>query len=171
MMRRDSADFRSLRGIEDEAIYGEHAAHSHRPHEIFAEDFRFLFGGPMANTTAASKIAICPCRMRSPACASSSCLWGRSPWSLRRAGSSQRSPNPFNPRTWVSISAESTELGAPLTVQVFDAGGRMVRSLHEAGSNLPAWISSGRTDDAGREMPAGVYFSLIRLGTEETSAR
>src|SRR5262245_6832592 len=41
--------YRSLRGIEDETVYSPDAPHADRPHEIFAEDFRALFGGPLAN--------------------------------------------------------------------------------------------------------------------------
>ncbi|MEO5987733.1 MAG: hypothetical protein ABIU54_10380, partial [Candidatus Eisenbacteria bacterium] len=41
--------YRSLRGIVDEIAYSAEAAHANRPHEIFAEDFRALFGDALAN--------------------------------------------------------------------------------------------------------------------------
>ena len=42
------AVYRELRGIEDEGTYHAAAPHAYRPHEIFAEDFRVLFGDPVA---------------------------------------------------------------------------------------------------------------------------
>lgn len=42
------ATYRLLRGIADEEIYDAAARHENRPHEIFAEDFRVLFGGTLA---------------------------------------------------------------------------------------------------------------------------
>ena len=48
--REESWDaYRRLRGIEDHATYTATASHADRPHEIFAEDFRALFGGATAN--------------------------------------------------------------------------------------------------------------------------
>ena len=43
------AAYRSLRGIDDPSVYFAGAPHADRPHEIFAEDFRALFGDPLAN--------------------------------------------------------------------------------------------------------------------------
>jgi hypothetical protein len=40
--------YRVLRGIADEARFHPAAPHADRPHEIFAEDFRALFGGNLA---------------------------------------------------------------------------------------------------------------------------
>src|SRR5439155_3419753 len=45
--------YRALRGIADGGIYNAAAPHADRPHEIFAEDFRTLFGGTLAVTAAA----------------------------------------------------------------------------------------------------------------------
>jgi hypothetical protein len=41
-------DYRRMRGIEDETKFHDLASHAYRPREIFAEDFRVLFGGPRA---------------------------------------------------------------------------------------------------------------------------
>ena len=43
--------YRTLRGIEDTSVYYDEAEHADQPHEIFAEDFRALFGGALANTS------------------------------------------------------------------------------------------------------------------------
>jgi hypothetical protein len=42
------AEWAALRGVTDASIFNENAMHAFRPHEIFAEDFRVLFGGPAA---------------------------------------------------------------------------------------------------------------------------
>lgn len=42
------AEYRTLRGIEDEGKFHASADHAYRPHEIFAEDFRVLFGDDLA---------------------------------------------------------------------------------------------------------------------------
>src|SRR5262245_10449144 len=41
--------YRHLRGIADELRFSADAPHADRPHEIFAEDFRVLFGDALAN--------------------------------------------------------------------------------------------------------------------------
>jgi hypothetical protein len=46
-------EWAALRGVGDTTIYNERAAHAYRPHEIFAEDFRVLFGGPAARGSGA----------------------------------------------------------------------------------------------------------------------
>ena len=43
--------YRVLRGISDPMVYGPSARHADRPHEIFAEDFRALFGDALANAS------------------------------------------------------------------------------------------------------------------------
>jgi len=41
--------YRRMRGITDPAVYSASAPHADRPHEIFAEDFRALYGDAQAN--------------------------------------------------------------------------------------------------------------------------
>jgi hypothetical protein len=43
--------WRVLRGVADPGTYSADSRHADRPHEIFAEDFRALFGGATANAT------------------------------------------------------------------------------------------------------------------------
>jgi hypothetical protein len=45
----DWSRYRRIRGIADATTYDAGAAHADRPHEIFAEDFRALFGDNLAN--------------------------------------------------------------------------------------------------------------------------
>jgi flagellar hook assembly protein FlgD len=73
------------------------------------------------------------------------------------------SPNPFTPATSLKFGLVRS---GRISVQVFDAGGRMVRSLFSgrkaAGNYALTW--DGR-DEAGRSVGSGVYhFQLIVNG-------
>jgi hypothetical protein len=69
-------------------------------------------------------------------------------------------PNPFHPMATLEI--EFTEPG-PAAIMMFDAAGRKLRTLFDgtvaAGRREVRW--DGR-DDAGRDVPAGVYFYRVR---------
>ncbi|MBM3320381.1 MAG: hypothetical protein FJY73_06865 [Candidatus Eisenbacteria bacterium] len=71
-------------------------------------------------------------------------------------------PNPFNPfrePTALSFAALGADGGA-LEASIFDLRGRLVRVLHDAerGPTGIARFHWDGKDDAGREMPSGVYF-------------
>ena len=72
-------------------------------------------------------------------------------------------PNPFPGSTTISYRIPQS---ATVDLTVFDVRGRQVRTLErgaarEAGAHRVAW--DGR-DDAGRPLPAGVYFSQLEAG-------
>jgi hypothetical protein len=73
-------------------------------------------------------------------------------------------PNPAPGSCVLSFSLASAGRGS---LTVLDSGGRRVRTLETgalaAGAHAPPW--DGR-DDAGRRMPAGVYFASLRLGRQ-----
>jgi hypothetical protein len=74
----------------------------------------------------------------------------------------QNRPNPFNPTTRIDYSL--AEPGR-VTLEIFDAAGRRVRTLvdtvHEAGANFSVW--DGR-DDNGAPVATGVYLYRLRSG-------
>ncbi len=78
-------------------------------------------------------------------------------------------PNPFSPFTDVSFQVSG---GDEVTLNVFDARGRRVRSLasgtFEDGVHHLRW--SG-TDDGGRRLPSGVYFYELASAGRVTSQR
>jgi hypothetical protein len=79
-------------------------------------------------------------------------------------------PNPF--RTGTALTYELDAAG-PVTISVHDVSGRRVRALaesawHEAGSHRSQW--DGR-DDGGREVPAGIYFQVVRAPGGSAAAR
>ena len=78
-------------------------------------------------------------------------------------------PNPFNPSTTVeySVAAESH-----VTIRVFDASGRVVRTLvdgmREAGPHTAAWNG---TTDSGQSAASGVYFIRMEATGKRVSYR
>jgi len=85
----------------------------------------------------------------------------------RRSQLLSNSPNPFNPSTNIRFELP---VGGPYEITIFDVAGRRVvrlRGLGSAGGNSVTW--DGR-DDAGRQMPSGVYFySLEAVSYQATS--
>jgi flagellar hook assembly protein FlgD len=65
-------------------------------------------------------------------------------------------PNPFNPTTTIEFSV-ATE--GHVTIRVFDAAGRVVRTLEDghvtAGPHTTVWDG---TTDSGERVASGVYF-------------
>ena len=81
----------------------------------------------------------------------------------------QNYPNPFNPVTTISFTLPSA---ARVTLAVFDAEGRLVRSLVddtlEGGIKQIEW--DGR-DDAGRPASSGVYFYRLEAGKQSLTRK
>jgi hypothetical protein len=71
-------------------------------------------------------------------------------------------PNPFNPST--TIRYEVPEGGEPISLQVFDARGRLIRTLvsgfEAAGEKRVRWDAR---DDAGVSVASGVYFYRLEM--------
>ncbi len=74
----------------------------------------------------------------------------------------QNYPNPFNPSTTISYSVPEGASGE-IKLEVYDIRGRLVRVLasgaHEPGGYRVQWAG---TDESGREVASGVYFSRLR---------
>lgn len=148
--------YRALRGIADPAVYAASAPHANRPHEIFAEDFRALFGDPLANYTRTVENAVIP---------PPSQVAGLREFLLELAGVAApvvlaARPNPAHG------AVEFTRPGGPATLlDVFDAQGRRVASLSptRVGNGL-RWSWDGR-DRTGAAATAGVFYVRPRDGT------
>ncbi len=74
-------------------------------------------------------------------------------------------PNPFNPSTTIRFAMPAA---ARASVRIFDAGGRLVRTLIEGdlGAAVHTVVWQGDDDD-GRRVGSGVYFYRVRAGTDE----
>lgn len=81
----------------------------------------------------------------------------------------QNVPNPFNPLTTIRYAISKA---APVRVDVYDAGGRHMRSLvsavQTAGDHQVKWFGD---DDAGRQVPAGMYLYSVQVGGEKATRK
>lgn len=76
-------------------------------------------------------------------------------------------PNPFTGTTTIRLSSLASRL-SPLVLSVYDASGRLVRTLTV--NRAPYTVWDGR-DNSGRALPSGAYFILLRAGTQHATVR
>ncbi len=158
------AEYREIRGIQDTARFHEDAVHRDRPHEIFAEDFRYFFGARIESVPDAIENSDLPAPDRIP---------GLRDYFLRLIGAPVEAtmaaaiayPNPCRDcgtlRFRLTPSVEAT------AIELFDVTGRSVRRFEplrpEADGTISLdWGGLGAQD---RTLPAGVYFCRIEAGT------
>jgi hypothetical protein len=147
------------RGIHDGSVYRPQAAHRNRPHEIFAEDFRFLFGGVLSNYSGSIENE----DLALPNTVQGLEVFLRDLPQRRLLPPAQITalPNPFLPSTAIQIRFHN-QPSAPARVAVFDASGREIKQLFEgmpAGQDLDLdW--DGRGDDGAR-VASGIYFARL----------
>jgi FlgD Ig-like domain len=165
-------EYRGLRGIGDEATYNDLASHAFRPREIFAEDFRVLFGGSEAYFGG---------HVENPGIAEPGTIAGLEDFYLRVAqgGESRQriaatnSPNPFNPETEIRVALSPDAYGsdARVSVRVYSVTGALVRELYDgvaAGDFAVRW--DGR-DSRGAQVASGTYYAQIRTEAERQTLK
>jgi YD repeat-containing protein len=84
---------------------------------------------------------------------------------VQMAGRFRASPNPFRWQTTISLPVKD---GVSSYVAVYNAAGRLVRTLNARGRGSVSW--DGR-DEAGRKAPAGVYYGCGTAASRWTPAR
>lgn len=160
-----------LRGL-DPAIHRDDARHRDRPAEIFAEDFRAIFGGPAANSSGT---------LENP-----DLLWTAEVAGLEQffvelpshvgfdsPATATNYPNPFNPITTIraELSEDMLVPGARVRIELFDLRGRRVfRFPPKDVSPVVEAIFHG-LDENGRALASGVYLVSIRVGERSVSGR
>ncbi|MCP4580687.1 MAG: PKD domain-containing protein [candidate division Zixibacteria bacterium] len=79
----------------------------------------------------------------------------------------QNRPNPFNPSTQISFSLAQD---GPVTLKIFDAGGRLIKTLLNAHMEANYYeLSWDGTSDEGISAASGVYFYQLKTtGANET---
>ena len=170
--RRGWERYAALRGIQDRDVYNSGGVHKDRPHEIFAEDFRYLFGGEMATYSGGIENDDLPLPSQ---------VGGLEPF-LRDLSEPRRVavpavelmpiPNPFNPSTEVHVQFDQDPGPGRLRVRVVDARGREVRQLFDGTATsrqmrLP-WDGK-RT--GGEPVASGVYFAALDFEGNNTSTK
>ena len=148
--------YRALRGITDEDVYSNSAAHADRPHEIFAEDFRGLFGGPLARSTG---------NIENSSLTPPTQVAGLADFMLSLAGPPLTvllgaSPNPA--RGPVRFSRKGS---AAVALDLFDLAGRRLATVApEPVFDGVRWSWDGRDESGSRAAP-GVVFARLRDGS------
>lgn len=167
-------EYMSLRGILDEDKFTTTAPHAYRPREIFAEDFRFLFGGDAARYSGTIENPDLPLPTEVwgldefMVSLVSTVIAGAGDSALPRGGGTialSNYPNPFNPTTTIRANFDEGTVGGEAEIVVYGADGRLVRHLYRggvAGDRLEvAW--DGRNDN-GSPVGSGVYFYSVKCG-------
>jgi hypothetical protein len=166
----------NLRGIYGNPNYSTTAPHMNRPHEIFAEDFRYLFGGNDSRHSGTIENPNLPLPdqvdglegfMVSLSADESIAKARHLVPSGREIISASCYPNPFNPVT--TIRAEfggSHSLRARhVAVRIYASDGSLVRTLYDgnvAGGDFHV-VWDGKSDE-GVNVASGIY--LYRLQSE-----
>jgi hypothetical protein len=160
--REGWARYRNLRGIADTTRFNAEAVHRDRPHEIFAEDFRFLFGGHQQSDAEA---------IENPNIASPDQVQGLREFFLSLVGEQEAAPILSariypNPISAGSVLILALPAGTSPRMTAYDVQGRVVRSFENLapmgdGTFLIPWDGK---DDAGRQIPRGSYFCLVKDG-------
>lgn len=153
--------YRELRGIEDTGVYSGGSMHADRPHEIWAEDFRVLFGPVMANTAGTIENA---------EIAYPTQVTGLSSFMQALAGA------PVRPGALAVLGGGArgavrlARTGyAPAPLDLFDLSGRRVATVAPVADGLGAtWQWDGR-DAAGRDVRGAVVFARVRDGLGGTT--
>jgi len=167
------SEFRRLRDITDPNRYNDSASHAYRPHEIFAEDFRVLFGGVLAahggrieNPELASPVGVpgLDLFMRS---------LGGQPMEREPAVMASSSPNPFNPATriHVTVPAQVANAGGPVSVRIYDVRGALVRELYTGPATGELDLVWDGTDRRGSAVASANYFALVRAGDKRRTLK
>jgi hypothetical protein len=166
--------YRWVRGITNSDIYFAGAAHAYRPKEIFAEDFRVLFGGEEASFGGRIENTSIPAPAEVAGLFDFMEDIGGTPVVIGPKVRATNSPNPFNPATEIRIVVPDYILGARerVTVRIYDVTGALVNDLYSgvpSGENLSVhW--NGR-DRNGTAVASANYFALIEAGDARTTLK
>jgi hypothetical protein len=166
-------EYLRIRGILGDPAYSERSMHMNRPSEIFAEDFRMLFGGELAvrsgtienpNLPLPSDVAGLEefmAGLTGQFAVSEVCASGT------RIAEIGNYPNPFNPVTTIRAELSGPVSGTNVRVRVYAADGSLVRSLWSGtvsqGSFETVWDGS---NDRGERVASGIYFYRISAGED-----
>lgn len=153
--------YRQLRGIEDDGAYSGGSVHADRPHEIWAEDFRVLFGPQLANTAGTIENV----ELEYP-----TLVTGLSTFMASLADAAARPGALAVLGGGVRGAVRLARAGyAPAPLDLFDVTGRRVATIAPLADGLGStWLWDGR-DAAGRAVRGAVVFARVRDGLGGTT--
>ncbi|MBD3162229.1 MAG: T9SS type A sorting domain-containing protein [Candidatus Eisenbacteria bacterium] len=163
------SEYRWLRGIQDTTVFHDGAIHKNRPHEVFAEDFRVLFGGERARADGSIENPDLLRPDRVPDL--EAFFFGLIDLDLVETIpdapilAPRVFPNPIAAATTLRIALPHT--AEPARIVVHDVSGRVVRDFGEVRRSTDGLfeISWNGKDRLGRTLPRGVYFLRTRGGS------
>ncbi|MCK4537195.1 MAG: hypothetical protein KAV42_00220 [Candidatus Krumholzibacteria bacterium] len=172
---REWLDYLTIRDLLDETPVDGLMSHMYLPEEIFAEDFRYLFGGEASNYSGTienpyialpdevPELATFFVTLIAPIIASVDA-------DVIPEGkilSAMNYPNPFNPVTTIKAQLDPSVSMHEIEVNIYGVDGSLIRRLFSGdvsgGEFSVRW--DGRTD-RGTKVPSGAYLYAIRSGTE-----
>jgi hypothetical protein len=166
------AEWAALRGVTDSSIFNENAMHAFRPHEIFAEDFRVLFGGPAARGNGAIENPELPTPYAVP---------GLREFYERLAGGRNTaavtaltiSPNPIRAGRILTLRVSETDRAMPgcPSASLVDVSGRVVADLAFRPAGGVGYVASlENAGGSGGRPAAGAYWLRVmtRFGSAPT---
>jgi hypothetical protein len=161
------SEYKTLRDIEDAVIFNAAAIHANRPAEIFAEDFRALYGGPLARFDGRIENPMLPPPSMVPG------LYGffaglsvGAPPVVAIASVSSY-PNPFNPQTelHVTLNEGFFHTSEMLSIRIYDVRGALVRELYASRPAGPdVRVKWDGRDNGGRRVASSTYFGVVQAG-------
>ena len=166
--------YRWIRGITNSDIYFAGAAHAYRPKEIFAEDFRVLFGGEDAAFGGRIENTSLPAPAEVAGLYEFMSNIGGETVVIGPKVRATNYPNPFNPETEIRIVVPDNILVARerVTVRIYDVTGALVKQLYSgvpSGENL--YMQWDGRDHHGTAVASANYFALIEAGDARTTLK
>jgi hypothetical protein len=163
-------DYLQTRGL-DARSHNDDSAHRDRPGEIFAEDFRALFGGPDATQSHTLENPTLAWPTEVPGLES---YFMSLPQQSERGGpraSAHNFPNPFNPVTTITteLSDEMLIPGETVWITIFDLRGRKLRELRPLPVTPTIAVEFHGRDDRGARLASGRYLYEIRVGSHRVT--
>ena len=156
-----------IRDITNTNTYCSSAAHAYRPREIFAEDFRVLFGGEEAAFDGRIENPELPPPAMVPGLRDFISTIGGKVVAASSAVSVSSYPNPFNPDTQIHVAIPDAMVQEreAVTVTIYDVRGALVRELY---SDVPPgddlYVTWNGRDNRGNAVASAHYFALIEVG-------
>jgi hypothetical protein len=163
----------TLRGIYEDPVYTSTAEHMYRPKEVFAEDFRYLFGGEYATYSGS---------IENPDLLLPTLVQGLEPFMVSLVSGQyvvdngpvpegplavSNYPNPFNPSTVISLrfGGDDPYGTRPVDISVYGVDGRLVKGLYSGAVSGDSFsIPWDGTDDRGASVSSGLYFYRVSSG-------
>jgi hypothetical protein len=173
-------EYLTLRGIYHDPLYVNDSPRMNRPIEIFAEDFRYLFGGAEArySGTIENPNISMPDRVSGlmeffVSLVATEEIVTTEP-ERPRALSLSNYPNPFNPSTTIRVAFDdpASVAGREIDLSIYRIDGSLVRNLYHGRIMEDEYsIRWDGKDAGGHEAASGLYLYSVRSGSRSATGK